>query len=448
MSIKTRGEKPRPRAAILGEWPSASADEAMKLFPTSYAFKSSTQLAKTLIPNEVDVLICMGDSLRMDASWLSAGWEASNVHTIVFGGSPNTLVQYSGGLWFTVSERLCRSMQHDEMAVPPILEGPLRSWLATFQDSRGMPIIVEGWWEPGSPFRNRGANLESVALVMAQVPRGPLAVHHFDKKTKKGVAWFPSPPPNPLDWIRALLFHWAESDPERLPGLRDWEMTAEWMTSRELDLSAELAALAQRRDQVLKELESEDARLRMDLVAARVEGNAGPRRILTSQDDELASAVAQVLRDLGFDVREMDKEIPPGKSKREDLRLALGSKPGWEGIVEVKGYAKSGGKMTDIMQLEKHAAHYAVQNHRLPDKRLYVVNGEFETAATPSLRRLPFSDEDLAPFATDGGLALTTAELFRLHRDRESIGVESIQRILTDSNGRLPPEHQIGPSGS
>jgi hypothetical protein len=53
------------------------------------------------------------------------------------------------------------------------------------------------WWELGSQFRNRGANLEGVALVMAQVPRGPLAVHHFDVETKKGVAWFPSPPPNP-----------------------------------------------------------------------------------------------------------------------------------------------------------------------------------------------------------------------------------------------------------
>jgi hypothetical protein len=64
------------------------------------------------------------------------------------------------------------------------------------------------------------------------------------------------------------------------------------------------------------------------------------------------------------------------------------------------------------------------------------------------MRQLPFSDEDVAPFASDGGLAVATAELFRLHRDRESIGVESVQKILADSNGRLPPEYQIGPSGS
>jgi hypothetical protein len=64
------------------------------------------------------------------------------------------------------------------------------------------------------------------------------------------------------------------------------------------------------------------------------------------------------------------------------------------------------------------------------------------------MRRLPFSDEDLAPFAKDGGLVVPTAEVFRLHRDRESIGIKSVQRLLTDSNGRLPPEHQLRPLGS
>ena len=120
-----------------------------------------------------------------------------------------------------------------------------------------------------------------------------------------------------------------------------------------------------------------------------------------------------------------------------------------EGLSRViKGYAKSGCKMIDIAQLQSHAGYYAVEQGRRPDKMVYIVNGEFETTATPSMRRLPFSDEDLAPFANDGGLALTTAELFLLHRDRESIGVEGVQRILTDSNSRLPLAHQIRSSGS
>jgi len=425
---------------MLGKWPTASADEVRRLFPTCHAFENCQQLEKALIPNEVDVLICAGDI------YLTAGWHDSNVHTIIFG--KGAIIQYSGAQCFTVSQQLCRSMQHDEMAVPPILESPLREWLATFQDSRGMPIIEEGWWKPGYAMRSKGVNLESVAFVMAQEPRCPLAVHHFDEETKKGVAWFPSPPPNTVDWIRALLFHWAQWDPDRLPGLRDWETTLEWMTTREQALSARLAELGQRRTRVLEELASEEARLQQDLLAARANANAGPRRILTSQNDELVSAVAQVLRDLGFDVREMDKELAFEASKREDLRLALGRTPGWEAIVEVKGYAKSGGKMIDIAQLQSHAGYYAVEQGRRPDKMVYIVNGEFETTATPSMRRLPFSDEDLAPFANDGGLALTTAELFLLHRDRESIGVEGVQRILTDSNSRLPLAHQIRSSGS
>ena len=183
VSTNNRGEKPRPRAVVLGRWPTALADEVGSLFQTDYAFESGALLGKALIPNEVDVLICMGDAIR-----LPAGWHDSNVHTIIFGRG--AIIQYSGAQCFTVSEQLCRSMQHDEMAVPPILEGPLREWLATFQDSRGMPIIEEGWWKPGYALRSTGVNLESVALVMAQEPRYPLAVHHFDEETKKGVAWF------------------------------------------------------------------------------------------------------------------------------------------------------------------------------------------------------------------------------------------------------------------
>ena len=428
---------------MLGKWPTASADEVRRLFPTCYAFENCQQLGKELIPSEVDVLICIGDTIC-----LTAGWYNDSVHTIIFGGTSGTSVQYRKEVFLTVAEKRCRSEQHDVMCVPPILESPLREWLASFQDSRGMPLIVDGWWLPTARFRVRGDTLEDIALVMAQAPHYPLAVHHFDQDLKKGVAWFPSPPPNPVDWVRALLFHWAQWDPERLPALRDWETTVEWMTSREQQLTARLAELAQRRGRILEELGSEEARLSQDLLAARSEGNAGPRRILTSQDDELVSAVAQVLRDLRFNVREMDKELQPGESKREDLRLTLGTKPGWEAIVEVKGYGKSGGKTSDITQLANHAAHYAVENGRLPDKRLYVVNGQFETTATPSMRRLPFSDEDLAPFANEGGLAVMTAELFLLHRDRESIGVEAVQRILTDSNGRLPLAHQIRSSGS
>jgi hypothetical protein len=426
---------------MLGNWSGHHADEVRKLFPTCHAFGGWQGI--NVIPNEIDVLLCSGNEIA-----LPHGWGNGTIHTIVIGEPQEAIVGYSENLYLKLSRERCRSEQHDVMPVPPILEGPLREWLASFQDSRGMAMITDGWMDTrpfGGGFMPHGGNFESIAILMAQQPRFPLAVHHFDEKKKKGVAWFPSPPPNPVDWIRALLFHWAQWDPERLPGLRDWETAAEWMTMRELELSTRLTELGERRDRLLEELASDEARLRQDLLAARSDGNAGPRRILTSQNDELVSAVAQVLRDLGFAAREMDKGLPPEASKREDLRLGLRSKAGWEGIVEVKGYAKSGGKMSDIAQLANHAAHYAVEKGRLPDKRLYIVNGEFDTTATPSMRKLPFSDEDLAPFASDGGLALMTAELFRLYRDRESMGTEAVQRLLVESSGRLPPEYQLPP---
>lgn len=56
--------------------------------------------------------------------------------------------------------------------------------------------------------------------------------------------------------------------------------------------------------------------------------------------DELVAAVADILSSLWSGVRDMDAERAPGTAKREDLRLTLGGRPGWEAIVEVKGYTK------------------------------------------------------------------------------------------------------------
>jgi hypothetical protein len=125
---------------MLGKWPTAHADEVRRLFPTCYAFPSWQELVPALIPKEVDVLLCAGDAILLTSGW----WDAS-VHTIIFGGTSGAFVQYSGQVCLKVIKDRCRSEQHDVMPVPPILEGPLREWLAAFQDSRGMPLIADGW---------------------------------------------------------------------------------------------------------------------------------------------------------------------------------------------------------------------------------------------------------------------------------------------------------------
>ena len=65
----------------------------------------------------------------------------------------------------------------------------------------------------------------------------------------------------------------------------------------------------------------------------------------------------------------MDAELKPNEPKREDLRLTLPNRPGWEGIVEVKGYT-DGVKTNDARQIREHRERYIARGrspHAGPD---------------------------------------------------------------------------------
>jgi hypothetical protein len=374
----------------------------------------------------VDVILCAADEV------VTSMWKT--VHTVVFG--PNGGQHLPGPASSTVlcSVETCTSEEHVVMSVPPSLEGPLKGWISEVEDPRGMMVIREIW--PGNsvgPERENG--LAEIGLVMARSPWAPLAIQFLPEDQRPGVAWFPNGVPNPIDWVRSLLHLWAEHDPERLPGLRDWEASPQWMTPAELSLSDQIYELRNRRKALLNDLDLNEAALSAQLLAARDEGNRGPRMLLTSKDDELVRACATVLSDMGFTVRDMDRERPSGASKREDLRLSSVLFPNWHAIVEIKGYGRSGGKSSDLQQLANHAAYYAVENGRLPDMRIYIVNGKIDTATSPDLRGIPFSAEDLAVFESVGGLVVPTTELFKLHREVRRIGKDKAQRLIFEARG-------------
>ena len=90
----------------------------------------------------------------------------------------------------------------------------------------------------------------------------------------------------------------------------------------------------------VKYLEAERERIEVDLDAAGEEADAGIRRCIWDDGDNLVASVGDILKGLGFAVRDMDAEQEQGKPKREDLRLTLDDRPEWEAIAEVKGYTK------------------------------------------------------------------------------------------------------------
>ena len=88
--------------------------------------------------------------------------------------------------------------------------------------------------------------------------------------------------------------------------------------------------------------------------------------------DGLVEAVKEVLTYLGFEVQDMDAELKE-EAKREDFRLTLEDRPGWEAIVEVKGY-KKGTRTKDARQINEHRLRYAAEKATNPDLTLWIAN--------------------------------------------------------------------------
>ena len=87
----------------------------------------------------------------------------------------------------------------------------------------------------------------------------------------------------------------------------------------------------------------------------------------------MTAVVGEMLDDLGFEVRNMDTELPEGEPKREDLRLTREGTPGWQAMVEVKGYP-SGTKTNYARQIRENRDHYILEEGRSPDLTVWLSN--------------------------------------------------------------------------
>ena len=103
------------------------------------------------------------------------------------------------------------------------------------------------------------------------------------------------------------------------------------------------------------------------------EADAGIRRCIWADGDDLVVAVGDILKSLGFVVCHMDAEQEQGKPKREDLRLTLADCPGWEAIAEVKGYTK-GTRTNDSRQIREYRERYIKEKKSSPDLTLWIAN--------------------------------------------------------------------------
>ena len=164
------------------------------------------------------------------------------------------------------------------------------------------------------------------------------------------------------EWLRTFLEVLHELDPGRVPHAPPRSSSpADWYTPQERNLASRIAAITDE----IERLDTERERFKGDLAAAAREADAGIRRCIWSEGDELVDAIGQVLDELGFDVRDMDAETRQGEQRREDLRLSLDDPAGWKAIAEVKGYSK-GTRTSDARQIREQRESYIRDNGNPP----------------------------------------------------------------------------------
>ena len=261
----------------------------------------------------------------------------------------------------------------------------------------------------------------------------------YSRDNKLGIAWLPQSIFDQVSWVELIVTEWAKYDHTRFPGFGDWKNLLEWMVQKEEDLARKISALEDKKQRTIKKIDEEMGSLQSDLTEATLEANKGVRRLLVAQGDELVEEVANIFSKIGFEVQLMDKEMEDNQPKREDLRLQDPSvqEEDWEAIVEVRGYKKSGGQTADLARLGRFANLYRNEKGRLPDKRMYVVNGQIGIP-NPQLRQEPLvsAQEDIDIFAKDSGVVISTIDLFRLVKNLQHFDHKTVRESIKKAEGR------------
>lgn len=241
-----------------------------------------------------------------------------------------------------------------------------------------------------------------------------------------------------VGWIKAALKVFRAIEPERFEQIPGWEELDEWSTAEERDLRGTLAELEAEREQVTRELDEQIDEVRAHLAATSAKAEAGWRRLLTAQGDELVDVVSAALEHLGFEVKPMDPEADPN-NRLEDLRLTDRDDDQWEALVEVRGY-KGGAQLSDLARVTRFVRRYRDETDRWPPAVWYVVNqlaGRDPEARQPVLSSQPAELEEWAD--ANGGLAVDTTDLFRLvvAVDEGKVSASEARQQLRDARVRF-----------
>jgi hypothetical protein len=216
-----------------------------------------------------------------------------------------------------------------------------------------------------------------------------------------------------LPWVEAAFKRWKMQDAQCFPIDLGWRHANAWLTPAEIDLRTRLASLTAEKESALSRFERELAAVQHELDAATAAAETEDRSLLNARGDELVTVVARFLRELGFEVDEMDQHRALG-AYLEDLQVRTPDNPEWIALVEVKSYLGGDAKTNDLLKIERYVTRFVLEHQARPSACWYLVNQR--AGGDPALRPRPLAaDPDaVQTFKELGGLIVDTSDLFRL----------------------------------
>lgn len=311
----------------------------------------------------------------------------NGVHVFTIGSATSlkywhvdSIIGESGARYFSMKKSTERELEPNE-ACPEMYRSLASDLSRQLARSQTAPPIIAGSWLPGE---------DGITLVRTSSGR-PVAMryglaHGVTASGDMGSTLIGIALPelaNLPAWFRAFLIEVNQVDPDRVPHPPPrLSNPSDWYTPEESELAERIGAISRE----IELLEGKHETLRIELRTAGEAADAGIRRAIWADGGELVAAVEEILSRLGFAAQNMDSETEAGQPKREDLRLTLDSKPGWEAMVEIKGYTK-GTRTNDADRIRQHRERYAIEKGRTPDLVLWITNPhrEKDPASRPAI---------------------------------------------------------------
>lgn len=443
MSGETRGKpvdvKPRPRAVL-----EALSDDLGQAIEGVFPYEDVADPDTELHDADWDVLITAADTLRRSPSLFTIAFDMWMV-TDVQCWPPEA--ERTADMKAVAARQQIRAVGPSparDLVVPDGLASDIERLVRSdlipgFDNGQPKTALQVQERDPGG-FTGRGSHPEWFLDPFLFASDGSILAGRVRLRDSNGLeaeCWLlPSWVANPRGWVRAAWRAWHEAYPARIPAPPDWSDSETWHTPEEANIAAKVREVLDEKRRLLADLAERADTLAKDFVKAREAAEAGPRRVLSAQGDDLVTAVQAVLEDLGFEVQNMDLTRVEG-DRREDLRVRDAND--YEAIVEVRGY-KGGAQSNDLLRIGRFEALYALETGHLPSARWYIANELLnQDPGTRPTVLLASKPDDVRDFGENSGALISSVALYRLWQETMSgeIDKDEARRMLRDSRGHF-----------